>query len=72
MLSKQNFHEKRLKKRIMVYLKDLEDSTSYERLFRALSLILSQEDLRRYFLANLDIKSCSNLDGCIQKSEALA
>jgi hypothetical protein len=60
------------KKRIRVYLEDLGDSTSYERLFRALSLILSEGDLRRYFSANRDIKSCFTLDGCDEKSEALA
>jgi hypothetical protein len=60
------------KKKIRVYLEDLGDSTSYERLFRALSLILSEEDLRRYFSANLEIKSSSDLDRCNEKSEALA
>jgi hypothetical protein len=60
------------KKKIRVYLEDLGDSTSYERLFRALSLILSEENLARYFSANLEIKSCSDLDGCSEKSEALA
>jgi hypothetical protein len=60
------------KKRIRVYLEGLEEGVSYERLFRALSLILSEEDLRRYLSANRDVECRSDFDECNEKSKALA
>jgi hypothetical protein len=59
-------------KRIRVYLKSLGNGISCERLFRALSLILSEEDLRRYLTANRDMECRSDFDECREKSKALA
>ena len=59
-------------KRIKVYLESLGEGVNYERLFRALSLILSEEDLRRYLAANQDIEYCADFDECSERSEALA
>jgi hypothetical protein len=57
-------------KRIRVYFEGLGEGVSYERLFRALSLILSEEDLRRYLSANQECRS--DFDECSEESEALA
>jgi len=59
-------------KRIRVYLESLEEDVNYERLFRALSLILSEEDLRRYLSANQDLEYCSDFDECSERAEVLA
>jgi hypothetical protein len=60
-------------KRIRVYLKSLGESVNYERLFRALSLILSEEDLVEYFSVNRNLEEyCSNFDERSKESEVLA
>jgi ABC-type multidrug transport system ATPase subunit len=59
-------------KRIRVYLESLGENANYERLFRALSLVLSEEDLMEYFSVNQNIEYCSNFDKCAEKSEVLA
>jgi hypothetical protein len=59
-------------KRISVYLEGLREGVNRERLFRALSLILSEEDLRRYLSVNRDIEHCSDFDERSEESEVLA
>jgi len=58
-------------KRIRVYLESLGESVNYERLFRALSLILSEDELIEYLLSNRkNILSCS-LEECRDESSVL-
>jgi hypothetical protein len=49
-------------KRIRVYLETLGGGISYERLFRALSLILSEEDLMKYLSNNQNNTLSSSLN----------
>jgi hypothetical protein len=58
-------------KRIRVYLESLGEGVSSERLFRALSLILSEKDLMKHLSINQKRRYCSNFKEC-SKSEALA
>jgi hypothetical protein len=58
-------------KRIWIYLESLRENANYERLFRALSLILSEEDLMEYFSVNQNMEYCSNFDKCGEESEVL-
>ena len=58
-------------KRIRVYLESFGESVNYERLFRALSLILSEEDLMKYLLANRNIIRYSGFEECRGESEVL-
>ena len=60
-------------KRIRVYLETLGENTNYERLFRALSLILSEEDLMEYLSPHRNIEEYrSDFDECSEESEVLA
>ena len=59
-------------KRIRVYLESLEKGVNYERLFRALSLILSEEDLMGYLSTNRNMEYCSDYNECSKESEVLA
>jgi hypothetical protein len=58
-------------KRIRVYLESLGEGVSYERLFRALSLILSEEDLMKYLSNNQNNTLSSSLNECNEKSNVL-
>jgi hypothetical protein len=58
-------------KRIRVYFKGLGEGFSYERLFRALSLILSEEDLMKYLSNNQNNTLSSSLNECNEKSNVL-
>jgi hypothetical protein len=58
-------------KRIRVYLEGLGEGISYERLFRALSLILSEEDLMKYLSNNQNDTLNPSLNECNEKSEVL-
>jgi hypothetical protein len=60
------------KKRVRVYLEDLGDGIDRERLFRALSLILSGEDVMEYLSANQYIEEHSDFKGYGKEYEALA
>jgi hypothetical protein len=55
-------------KRIRVCFEGLEDDTNYERLFRALSLILSEDDLMEYLSSNQDDILSSSLNEYNEKS----
>jgi hypothetical protein len=56
-------------KRIRVYLESLGEGVSYERFVRALSLILSEEDLIKYLSNNQNNTLNSSLNECNEKSE---
>jgi hypothetical protein len=56
-------------KRIRIYLKSLGEGISYERLFRALSLILSEGDLVKYLSNNQNNTLNSSLNECNEKSD---
>jgi hypothetical protein len=58
-------------KRIRVYLESLGENANYERLFRALSLILSEEDLMKYLSSNQNNTLSSSLDERNEKSKVL-
>jgi hypothetical protein len=58
-------------KRIRVYFEGLGEGFSYERLFRALSLILSEEDLMKYLSNNQNNTLSSSLNECNEKSNVL-
>jgi hypothetical protein len=58
-------------KRIRVYLESLREGVNYEKLFRALSLILSEEDLMKYLSSNQNNTLSSSLNGCNEKSKVL-
>ena len=58
-------------KRIRVYLESLGESVNYERLFRALSLILSEDDLVEYLSSNQNNIQGSSLNEYYEKSEVL-
>jgi len=57
--------------RIRVCLEGLRENTNYERLFRALSLILSEEDLVGYLSSNQDNILSSSLEKCDEESNIL-
>jgi hypothetical protein len=59
-------------KRIKVYLESFEENVNHGRLFRALSLILSEEELIKYFSANQNIEYSSDFEECGEESEVLA
>jgi hypothetical protein len=59
-------------KRIRVCLESLGENANYERLFRALSLVLSEEDLMEYFSSNQNDVLTSSLDEGNEKSKVLA
>jgi hypothetical protein len=59
-------------KRIRVYLESFGESVNHEKLFRALSLILSEEELMKYFSANQNIEYCSNFEECNEEYKVLA
>jgi hypothetical protein len=56
-------------KRIKVYLESVGEGVTYERLFRALSLILSEGDLIGYLLSNQNNILNSGIDKRNKKSE---
>jgi hypothetical protein len=56
-------------KRIKIHLEDLGENINHERLFRALRLILSEEDLAEYLSTNRTMKCCCNFRHT-KKSEA--
>jgi hypothetical protein len=56
-------------KRIRVYLESLGEGINYERLFRALSLILSEEDLMKYLSNSQNNTLNSSLNECNEKSD---
>jgi hypothetical protein len=58
-------------KRIRIYLESLGEGISHERLFRALSLILSEEDLMKYLSNNQNNTLSSSLNECDEKSNVL-
>jgi hypothetical protein len=58
-------------KRIRVCLESLGKDVNYERLFRALSLILSEEDLMKYLSNNQNNTLSSSLNECNEKSKVL-
>jgi hypothetical protein len=58
-------------KRIRVCLESLGENADYERLFRALSLILSEEDLMEYLSSNQNDTLTSSLDEGDEKSKVL-
>jgi hypothetical protein len=58
-------------KRIRVYLESLGKDVNYERLFRALSLILSEDDLMKYLSSNHNNILSSSLNECDEKSKVL-
>jgi hypothetical protein len=58
-------------KRIRVYLKSLGEDVNYERLFRALSLVLSEEDLMEYLSRNQNDILTSSFDVGNEKSSVL-
>jgi hypothetical protein len=59
-------------KRIRVCLESLGENANYEKLFRALSLVLSEEDLMEYFSSNQNDVLTSSLDESNKKSKVLA
>jgi len=58
-------------KRIKVYLEDLGKDVNFKRLFRALSLILSEDDLVEYLSSNKSNIPSSSLNEYDEKSEVL-
>ena len=58
-------------KRIRVYLESLGEDVNYERLFRALSLILSEDDLMKYLSSNQNNTLSSSLNERNEKSKVL-
>jgi hypothetical protein len=58
-------------KRIKVCLESLGENINYERLFRALSLILSEEDLMEYLSSNQNDILTPSLDEGNEKSNVL-
>jgi len=70
--SSENFMKNETDKRIRVYFESLGKSINYERLFRALSLILSEEDLMGYLSTNRNMEYCSDYNECSKESEVLA
>jgi len=59
--------------RIRICLESLGGEVNYERLFRALSLILSEEDLMEYLSPHRNIEEYrSDFDECSEESEVLA
>jgi len=58
-------------KRIRVYLENLGENANYERLFRALSLILSEEELMKYFSTNQNVEYYSDFEECDEEYEVL-
>ena len=59
-------------KRIRVYLENLGENANYERLFRALSLILSEEELMKYFSTNQNVEYYSDFEECDEEYKVLA
>jgi hypothetical protein len=58
-------------KRIRVCLESLGENTNYERFFRALSLILSEEDLMEYLSSNQNNILTSGINEGDEKSNVL-
>ncbi len=58
-------------KRIKVYLEDLGKDVNFKRLFRALSLILSEDDLVEYLSSNKSNIPSVSLNEYDEKSEVL-
>jgi hypothetical protein len=61
-----------IQKRVRVYFEDLGNGIDRERLFRALSLILSEENVMEYLSASQHIEEHSDFNGCGKESEVLA
>jgi len=59
-------------KRIKVYLESLGEGVNYERLFRAMNLILSEDDLKEYLLSNQKNILSSSLEKCRDGSSVIA
>ena len=60
-LLRQKFYKNSFQKRVSVCLEDLGDSVGCERLLRALSLFLFEEDVVEYLLASQNFKEHSFL-----------
>jgi len=59
-------------KRIRIYLESFGESVNHERLFRALSLILSEENLMEYLSANQNVEYYSDFEECDEEYKVLA
>jgi len=55
-------------KRIRVYLESLGEDVNHERLFRAMNLILSEDDLMEYLSSNQKNILSSGLEKCSDES----